>query len=141
MFDIGFSEMMVIGVVALLVIGPKQLPTVAKQAGQWIGKLRRYVDDVKADFNKQADLDELRKLKDDFAGATSSVQSAFSDTTSALESINTDLNAATSLAEPASEPTDWDKIWATRRTRDKLKERRKERARELGLSRSKFRRF
>jgi len=46
MFDIGFSEMMVIAVVALVVLGPERLPRVARQAGEWIGKLQRYVTDV-----------------------------------------------------------------------------------------------
>jgi sec-independent protein translocase protein TatB len=137
-FDIGFTEMMVIGVVALLVIGPKQLPTVARQVGQWAGKLRRYVDDVKSDFNKQAELDELRKIKDDFQSATSGVTDSLSTT---VEETRAEFDGiATPLTEPDSAPTDWDKIWATRRTRDRLKERRKDRQRELGLNRPKFRR-
>ena len=53
MFDIGFSEMVVLAVVALVVLGPERLPKVAKQGGQWLGKMRRYVDDVKSDINRQ----------------------------------------------------------------------------------------
>ncbi|MCZ8097779.1 MAG: Sec-independent protein translocase protein TatB, partial [Burkholderiales bacterium] len=60
MFDIGFSEMLVLAVVALVVLGPERLPKVARQAGAWMGKLRRYVDDVKSDINRQMELSELR---------------------------------------------------------------------------------
>ena len=51
MFDIGFSELIVIGIVALVVIGPERLPKVARTAGLLLGRLQRYVNDVKADIN------------------------------------------------------------------------------------------
>lgn len=142
MFDIGFTEMMVIGIVALVVIGPKQLPLVARQAGKWITKMRRYVEDVKADFSKQAELDELRKIKDEFKGATDDLSTSFKTTVNETQS-EFDALSQTLTTPPGSEPespTDWDQIWAARRTRDKIKERRKERSKELGLVRSKFRR-
>jgi sec-independent protein translocase protein TatB len=63
MFDIGFSELMVIGVVALIVIGPQRLPRVARTAGLLFGRLQRYVAEVKADINREIELDELRKLQ------------------------------------------------------------------------------
>lgn len=63
MFDIGFSELMVIGVVALLVIGPERLPKVARTAGQWLGRLNRYVAQVKQDIDRDMRLDELRKMQ------------------------------------------------------------------------------
>ena len=63
MFDIGFSELMVIGVVALIVIGPERLPRVARTAGLLLGRAQRYVNDVKADINREIELDELRKFK------------------------------------------------------------------------------
>ena len=62
MIDISFWEIAVIGVVALVVLGPERLPRVARQAGQWMGKLQRYVADVKSDLNRQMELDELRNL-------------------------------------------------------------------------------
>ena len=52
MFDIGFSELMVIGVVALLVIGPEKLPKVARTLGHLLGRAQRYVNDVKSDINR-----------------------------------------------------------------------------------------
>lgn len=66
MFDIGFSELLVIALVGLVVIGPKRLPEVARTAGQWVAKVRRFVADVKQDIDRemqQADLNELRNLK------------------------------------------------------------------------------
>ena len=66
MFDVGLSELLVIGLVALIVIGPKRLPEVARAAGRWAGRLRRFVSDVKQDLDRelhQAELSELRQLK------------------------------------------------------------------------------
>jgi len=65
MFDLGFSELLVIGVVALIVIGPERLPKVARTAGAWIGRLNRYVTEVKGDIDREMRLEELRKLQDE----------------------------------------------------------------------------
>lgn len=63
MFDIGFSELLVIGIVALVVIGPERLPKVARTAGQWLGRLNRYVSQVKQDIDRDMRLEELRKMQ------------------------------------------------------------------------------
>lgn len=66
MFDIGFSELVAIGLIALIVLGPKRLPEVARTAGRWMGQLRRFIADVKQDIDREVnseDLAELRKLK------------------------------------------------------------------------------
>ena len=63
MFDIGFSELMVIAVVALIVIGPERLPKVARTAGILFGRMQRYVNDVKADISREMELEELKKLQ------------------------------------------------------------------------------
>ena len=63
MFDVGFSELIVIGIVALVVIGPERLPKVARTAGHLLGRLQRYVGDVKADISREMQLDELKKLQ------------------------------------------------------------------------------
>ena len=68
MFDIGFSEIVVIAVVALIVIGPERLPKAARTLGHLFGRLQRYVTDVKADINREIELDELRKLQQRGAG-------------------------------------------------------------------------
>jgi sec-independent protein translocase protein TatB len=63
MFDIGFTELMLIGVVALLVVGPERLPKLARTAGQWLGRLNRYVSQVKQDVSRDMQLEELRKMQ------------------------------------------------------------------------------
>jgi sec-independent protein translocase protein TatB len=75
MFDIGFSELLVIGLVALIVIGPQKLPRVARTVGHLLGRLQRYVSDVKADINREIELEELRKMRDSMEKAASDVQS------------------------------------------------------------------
>lgn len=75
MFDIGFSELIVVGVVALLVIGPERLPKVARAAGHMLGRFQRYASSVKADIGREMELDELRKAGQDFKD---SIQSAVS---------------------------------------------------------------
>ena len=135
MFDIGFSELMIIGVVALVVLGPERLPKVAKQAGEWMGKLQRYVADVKSDINRQMEMTELRKMQEEVKAAAksleSSVQGTLDETKKELDAVQTSF-----LSEPPGaekpEPSDWEKSYALRRTRDKLKDRRVERAKDLG---------
>lgn len=63
MFDISFTEILVIGVVALVVLGPERLPRVARTLGHLFGRAQRYVNDVKNDIQREMELDELRKLK------------------------------------------------------------------------------
>ena len=75
MFDIGFSELMVIAVVALIVIGPERLPRVARTAGILLGRLRRYAADVKADISREMQLDELRKMQQEVTERIASVES------------------------------------------------------------------
>lgn len=68
MFDVSFSELLVIGAVALVVLGPERLPEVARTAGRWVGKLRRFVENVRADVDRELQgegLAELRRLKEE----------------------------------------------------------------------------
>ena len=98
MFDIGFSELLVIGVVALIVIGPEKLPRVARTVGVLAGRLQRYVSDVKADINREIELEELRKMRDSMQQAASefqsSVQSEVSKTEAELNQTAAELNQA-----------------------------------------------
>ena len=75
MFDIGFTELIVIGVVALIVIGPERLPKVARTAGHLYGRLQRYVSSVKSDISHEIQLDEIRRAGQSFK---ESVESAVS---------------------------------------------------------------
>ena len=89
MFDIGFSELLVIGVVALIVIGPEKLPRVARTVGHLAGRLQRYVSDVKADINREIELDELRKMRDSMQQAASNFESSVQ---TELNKTETELN-------------------------------------------------
>lgn len=79
MFDIGFSELFIIMLVGLLVIGPERLPKVARTLGALFGRMQRYVNDVKADISREVELDELRKMKSEFEDAARSVEKSVSD--------------------------------------------------------------
>lgn len=76
MFDIGFSELMVIAVVALIVIGPERLPKVARTVGILLGRLQRYAADVKADISREMQLEELKKLQQEMADRIASAESS-----------------------------------------------------------------
>jgi sec-independent protein translocase protein TatB len=86
MFDIGFSEIVVIGVVALIVIGPERLPKVARTLGHMFGRLQRYVNEVKADINREMELDELRKLQSTMQDAARSIEQSVSSQVSFIDS-------------------------------------------------------
>ena len=99
MFDIGFSELLVIGLVALIVIGPERLPRVARTIGHLAGRLQRYVADVKADINREIELEELRKMKDSVQQAAEGIENSVQ---SELNKAETELNAAAGEATGAS---------------------------------------
>ncbi len=82
MFDVGFWELAIIGVVALLIIGPERLPAAARTAGLWLGKARRMLSDVKADINrelKEQDIADLGALQDDLQGTGAKFKQATAD--------------------------------------------------------------
>ena len=85
MFDIGFSELLVIGVVALVVIGPEKLPRVARTAGVLFGRMQRYVNQVKADINREMETSELSRVKSEFESAARSFQSDVESTVAKTE--------------------------------------------------------
>ena len=85
MFDIGFSEMIVIAVIALIVLGPEKLPRVARTAGHLLGRMQRYVNDVKADINREIELEELRKLQKEMQSTAQSIQQTVTGEISAVE--------------------------------------------------------
>lgn len=91
MFDIGFSELVVIGVVALIVIGPERLPKVARTVGHLLGRLQRYVNDVKSDINREMQLDELKKLQEQVTAQARDMERQVNDQ---LQSVESSLNAS-----------------------------------------------
>ena len=62
MFDVGFWELLLIAVVALLVIGPKRLPAVARTVGLWVGRGKRLISSVKADIEQEIRAEELKRI-------------------------------------------------------------------------------
>ncbi|MBS0346916.1 MAG: twin-arginine translocase subunit TatB [Proteobacteria bacterium] len=121
MFDIGFSELVVIGIVALLVLGPERLPKVARTTGHLLGRLQRYVSDVKSDINREMQLDELKRLQEEArksamefestvrsevasieGGVASSLQSASSAVADLESSFKASSDAVPEVPAPAS---------------------------------------
>ena len=105
MFDIGFSELLVIGVVALIVIGPEKLPRVARTVGHLAGRLQRYVSDVKADINREIELEELRKMRDSMQQAASNFESSVQSEMSRTETeLNKSVEAVVGDVAPEKKP-------------------------------------
>jgi len=110
MFDIGFSELMVIGVVALVVIGPERLPKVARTLGVLFGRLQRYVTQVKSDISREMELAELGKVKNEFESAARSfqteVESKAAETERELRDATTSIEQSLASAEATPGPAD-----------------------------------
>jgi sec-independent protein translocase protein TatB len=102
-FDIGFTELMVIGVAALIVIGPERLPGVARTIGHLAGRLQRYVNDVKADISREMEFDELRKMRDSMQQAATEIETSVR---SELDKTEQDLNktVAEAVEDKSSTP-------------------------------------
>lgn len=104
MFDIGFSELLVIAVVALIVIGPERLPRVARTLGHLFGRMQRYVNDVKADINREMQFEELKKLQTEMEQAARSIETSVTEQVRGAED---ELNRlAKTAADPAAAPAD-----------------------------------
>lgn len=98
MFDIGFSELAVIGVVALIVLGPERLPRVARTAGHLLGRFQRYVTQVKSDINREMDLADLKKIRTEVEeaakGIESTVTASFGEAQKQVESAGGEIRKA-----------------------------------------------
>lgn len=101
MFDIGFSELLVIGVVALIVIGPERLPRVARTAGHLLGRLQRYVADVRADIQREMEMEELRRMRASIEQTASTIESTVR---AELNQAETELNRAAEAVAGATVP-------------------------------------
>lgn len=120
MFDIGFSELMVIGIVALVVIGPERLPKVARTLGHLLGRAQRYVNDVKSDISREMQLDELKKLqaqvtdsareledsvRKEYQTAKSSIEAPVQAAVGELDAVAAELKASSAVVtESTSKP-------------------------------------
>jgi sec-independent protein translocase protein TatB len=107
MFDIGFSEILVIAVVALIVIGPERLPKVARTLGHLFGRMQRYVNDVKSDISREMELDELKKLQSSIQDTARSIEQSVHEEINSTQSQLSDItSAATDSAVPAPPPAE-----------------------------------
>lgn len=111
MFDIGFSELLLIGVIALIVIGPERLPKVARTAGHLYGRMQRYVTDVKSDISREMEIDELKRagqqFKDSMEFTMSEVQQQASVVDDYLREETASIGkSVTSLGETEAAPLD-----------------------------------
>ena len=100
MFDISFSELLVIGVIALVVIGPERLPKVARTVGHLLGRAQRYVSDVKGDIQREVELDELKKMKEEMENAARDMTSSMQETENSIRG-SLDVKAVDDFAENA----------------------------------------
>lgn len=85
MIDLGLSKLAIIGAVALIVIGPKDLPRVARMAGTLFGRAQRYITQVKSEVSREMELDELRKMKEEAESAVQDVSASFQKEMSHVE--------------------------------------------------------
>jgi sec-independent protein translocase protein TatB len=107
MFEAGFLEMLIIGVIALLVVGPERLPGLARKAGALIGKVRRFVTTTRSDIEREIRTDEMRNMLIMQEEKIRDLQSAIQDTgskakqelDSALGSINEGINETVSSSK------------------------------------------
>lgn len=79
MIDLGLTKIALIGVVALVVIGPEKLPRVARMAGSLFGRAQRYINDVKQEVSREIELDEFRKMQQEVREAASTVEQSISE--------------------------------------------------------------
>jgi len=104
MFDVGFWELVVVGVVALLVIGPDKLPEVARTVGRWAGRARAYMNSVRADIDREMRLQELQELMRH--NERNSLHEIVEETKTSLTASQSTPPVATSAASATSPPTD-----------------------------------
>jgi sec-independent protein translocase protein TatB len=101
MFDVGFSELCLIGLVSLLVIGPERLPKVARVVGFWLGKTRHMVASVKEEIRMELHAEEMRQIFKEQSGLPE-VQQMLDKTSNTIKSTiskaQDDLNTGTGTA-------------------------------------------
>ena len=100
MFDVGFWELMVIAVVALLVIGPQRLPAVARTVGLWVGRGKRLVNSVKSDIEQEIRAEELKRILKE-QQAKNPLHEVIEETRSDFKAIENGATEAVRNAEPS----------------------------------------
>ncbi len=102
MFDVSFSELMVVGVVALIVIGPERLPRVARTAGHLLGRLQRYVNTVKSDINREMHVEDLKRFQERVKADFTSIESSVTSEVASLDKAVADFEAEIKPAPDAA---------------------------------------
>ncbi len=90
MFDVGFPEVMMIGAVALIVIGPERLPDVARKVGRWVSKIQRFVKGVRSDVARELESGELKALIGDQRNQINELREMVKDATKDIEKTTSD---------------------------------------------------
>lgn len=130
MFDVAFSELVVIGIVALIVLGPKRLQEVARTAGRWMGKIRNFVENAKRDMNaelRRDELAELRQVKDQLLETKQVFEQAVANPLASTPDIRPPALAAIPEASPSPRP-----VRARSKTKSTVKKKKPARARRRG---------
>ena len=107
MFDLSFFEIIVIGVVALIVIGPEKLPSVARSLGRFTGKAQRYISQIKEEVNREVRFDELKSLQNEIAAGVNQAKSGLEDEVGQLKSSFEEVPKSMDLSQ-SPEPDDFD---------------------------------
>ena len=104
MFDVGFQEITLIGVIALIVVGPERLPKMARTLGLWMGKIRYYVGQVKSDIEREVRAQELKEMLDKPARELDDLYKVAEETKGTLDQAKDALGEAKAAleSEPAS---------------------------------------
>jgi sec-independent protein translocase protein TatB len=103
MFDVGFWELTIIALVALIVIGPERLPKVARTAGHWIGRGRRFVTSVKADIDREIKAEELKQILEEQAQKANPLHEIIEETQEELDVIRRGTESTLNEAKPGPE--------------------------------------
>jgi sec-independent protein translocase protein TatB len=117
MFDIGFLELIIVAIIALLVLGPERLPVAARSVGRWVGKARRMVNKFSQEIDRQVEIDELREqlkkqgeslnINDDAKQIHRTVSEALTEASTTENTSKTDLkdsmNVETELAKSTTQ--------------------------------------
>ncbi|MFT5111593.1 MAG: sec-independent protein translocase protein TatB [Parasphingorhabdus sp.] len=109
MFDVGFWEMAVIAVIALVVVGPERLPKLARTVGLWVGRAKRMVSDVKADIDREvrnADIQALDDIKKTMDSASEEANNMLSDAKPEEVNIAKSIQDSAKEIEKSAKPAD-----------------------------------
>jgi len=98
MFDIGFSEVMLIGLLGLLVLGPERLPAVARQIGRYVGRARTTWNAMRTELEREIEQTGVKEIREDLSGASKELQSSLEESQQALNETRKEVNEQTGAA-------------------------------------------